>query len=160
MLGSHGRLAVRVLYRDKPTVTQIIRLKGNIREPSTFTPVAEHLAVELSLPVLQQRFVATETRTPDLLTECRLVCKEDKKSIHVGFWSFILLKHRIQFIQQNHHRVTLIDLMRISDVRILTVTDKLNKPFTAKGCATTVDAAGVSGDEFNQMSRDTIGMTL
>ena len=77
MLGSHGRLAVRVLYHTKPTVTQIIRFKGNIRGPLTFTPVAEHLAVELSLPVLQQRFLANEARTPDLLTECTLVCKED-----------------------------------------------------------------------------------
>lgn len=73
----------------------------------------------------------------------------------LGF-GLILFKHRIQFIQQNHHRVTLIDLMRISDVRILTVTDKLVKLFTAKGCAISVEAAGVSGDEFNQMYRNTI----
>ena len=66
-------------------------------------------------------------------------------------------KHRIRFIQQKHHRVTLINLMRIS---ILIVTDKIVKLFTVKGCAISVDAARVSGDEFNQMSRDTIGMAL
>ena len=64
MLGSHGRLVVRVLYRDKPTVTQIIRFKGNIGEPSTFTPVAEHLAVELSPPVLQQRMSRPKLEHP------------------------------------------------------------------------------------------------
>ena len=37
---------------------------GHLREPVTLTPVAEHFAVELSLPVLRLRSVANGDRVP------------------------------------------------------------------------------------------------
>ena len=39
-------------YLATPTATSDIRLYGHLRGPVTYTPVAERLAVELSLPDL------------------------------------------------------------------------------------------------------------
>ena len=64
MLGTHGHLGVRVLYRATPAV-----YNGHLRELVTLTPIAERLAMELSLPVLNGRFksVAAGIRKPNLL---------------------------------------------------------------------------------------------
>ena len=51
MLGTYGYDRVRELYRATPTVTRGIRLYciGHLREP--VTPIAQRLAVKLSLPL-------------------------------------------------------------------------------------------------------------
>ena len=51
MLGTHGHCAVSVLKLATPTVTRGILHNGHLRGPVTLIPVAERLAVELSLPV-------------------------------------------------------------------------------------------------------------
>ena len=48
MPGTHGHLAVRVLYRATPTVTRGILYVGHLQGPVTLAPIAERLAVELS----------------------------------------------------------------------------------------------------------------
>ena len=44
---------MRVLYRATPTVTRASVLNGHLRGPVTLTPIAERLAVELSLPAFE-----------------------------------------------------------------------------------------------------------
>ena len=57
MLGTYGHWAVKVLKRSTTTVTRasVYINNGRLRGPVTLTPVAERLAVELSLPVLMTR---------------------------------------------------------------------------------------------------------
>ena len=51
MFGTHGHWAVRVLKRATPTGTMASVYSGHRRGPVTLAPIAERLAVELSLPV-------------------------------------------------------------------------------------------------------------
>ena len=51
MLRTHGHWAVRVLKCATHIVRWGICYNGHFRGPVTPTPIAEHLAVELSLPV-------------------------------------------------------------------------------------------------------------
>ena len=49
---------------------------GHLRGTVTLTPIAEHLAVKLSLPVLRLRSIATGIRTPipPLAVQCSYIC--------------------------------------------------------------------------------------
>ena len=80
-----------------PTLTQDIRLNGYLREPVTLTPIAERLAVELSLPV----FIDSGCRAWDSNTQpsaCEAIALTDcATTICAMFWCL----HITDVINQN-----------------------------------------------------------
>ena len=66
MLGTLGRCPLKVFWAATPTVTPGIFVCWSSPRTRGTLPIADRLAVELSIPILELRFVAAGIRTPNI----------------------------------------------------------------------------------------------
>ena len=96
MLGTHGHRALRVtclphILRHGPTL-----YNGHLRGPVTLTPVAERLALKLSLPVLTTQVCCDHRSNPDHPHERRTLYVNATAAVDFIFFPWAL--NMIQFM--------------------------------------------------------------